>query len=131
MGYTNGFLETEKISIDSYYRAYIGNIINSNNASTVEGIGTTLRDTAITNLDSQWQVAKETVLQKQQLAQEYIGILNQIATDHNKIRSMYIKGKKPSSSQLNTMLKSYVKELEPLVDKSNKLFKENNENLEK
>lgn len=130
-GYTNGSLETEKESIDNYYRAYIGNIINSNNASTVEGISTTLKDTAITNLDSQWQVAKETVIQKHHLAQEYVVILNKIAKDHNKIRSMYMKGKTPSTSQLNTMLKSYVKELEPLVDKSNKLFKENTQTLEK
>lgn len=130
-GYTNGTLSTEKLSVDNYYRTYIGNIINSNSASTVEGIDTALRNTAVTNLDSQWQVAKETILQKQQLAQGYVGILKQIATDHNKIKSMYVEGKTPSTSQINTMVKSYVKELEPLVEKSNKLFKENNEKMDR
>ncbi len=121
-------LESEKISVDEYYRGYIGNIISTGDSRNEEGINVAVRDAAVTELDSQWQNAKVIISEKQQLAQNYVEILELIAIDHNKIKKMYVKGETPSATQVNKMVKSYIKQLEPLVEKSNKLFEQKKNN---
>ncbi len=115
--YINGALAAEKVALDDYYREYIGDVLNSSGANDAQGV------TAITSLDSQWRNTQKTITEKQNLGQDYVNALKKIAADHQKLRESYFKGKMPSKTELHQMADSYVKDLDMIAEKSNKLFK--------
>ncbi|MBD2255403.1 hypothetical protein [Nostoc parmelioides] len=122
-GYINGALETEKTAVDNYYRKYLGNIINVVNSSRLEGIGVVLRDQTIVDLDRDWKITKSAIVEKQKIAENYVAILKKISQDHHKIKEMYQKDENPSPTEIRKMVKTYVKEIDELVQQSNKVFK--------
>ncbi|WP_144051024.1 hypothetical protein [Calothrix sp. PCC 6303] len=124
-GYINGALETEEIAVDNYYRQYLGNLINTVNSSNVEGIGVVLRDKTIVELDREWKNTRLEIVEKQKIAEEYIEILKRIAKDHHEIKEIYQKDKNPSSTEIRQKVKTYVKDVDELVQRSNKFFKHN------
>ncbi|MBO3459858.1 hypothetical protein G7B40_010735 [Aetokthonos hydrillicola Thurmond2011] len=115
--YINGALETEKLAVDNYYREYLGDVLNSNSANNAQGV------TAITGLDNQWQNTKTTIIEKQKLGEAYVNALNDIAKGHQKLTDRFSTGKMLSQTELHQMTEKYVKDLNLIAEKSNKLLK--------
>lgn len=118
--YINGLLKTEQLAVNNYYSFYLGRVLTAPRTESVSAQVNT--ETA---KDQEWKNTNKIIEEKKVLATGYLNLLKKIAYDHEILRGMYVKGEKPSATQVKRMADEYSKELKLLVKKSEKLFPKN------
>ncbi|PZD70395.1 hypothetical protein C1752_13121 [Acaryochloris thomasi RCC1774] len=114
--YVNGLLETERNSLDSYYKLLINPIFNQR-----EGQGIAVRQYVTEVLKSNWSENQETIRLKQDLAASYLTLLKGIACDHASLKNLFLKTKTENAENLTC---ENTPGLESLFAKSSTIYPE-------
>ena len=114
-GYIEGSLVTEEIRLDLYYNNVLPIVLRAETAGDLE-----TRE----KFDALWREKDVAIEAKKVLASEYIGLLNNIATDHNSLKEMYVKGGEPDPTVIKAKWDKYTQKMKALHEKSNKLFQD-------
>ena len=114
-GYIEGSLVTEEIRLDLYYNNVLPIVLRAETAGDLE-----TRE----KFDALWREKDVAIDAKKVLASEYISLLNNIATDHNSLKEMYVKGDEPDPAVIKAKWDKYTQKMKALHEKSNKLFQD-------
>lgn len=141
--YVNGLLETERNSVDRYYKILINPVLNQPESQNVA-----VRQYITDKLKTEWSEKQEIIREKQVLASDYLKLLKGIACDHSSLKSLFLKNKKgtresitcdqkpeleklfassenPSPEEFVQILENYSLEVSMLNKKANELFSKN------
>ena len=141
--FINGLLETERGSLDSYYKLLINPIFNQE-----EGQDVAIRQYVTEELRSNWSEKQEIIREKQDLASDYLTLLKGIACDHSSLKNLFLdKGnesgervtcdKTPGLESLFTrsenltledivlLIESYSREVAIMNDRAEEIFQDN------
>jgi len=114
-GYIEGSLVTEETALDLYYNNVLPIVLRAETAGDLE-----TRE----KFDALWREKDVAIDAKKVLASEYIGLLNNIATDHNSLKEMYVKGDEPDPAVIKAKWDKYTQKMKALHEESNKLFQD-------
>lgn len=104
------FLENENVAIDNYYETYISGVLSERQEGDVSGLTTYLM-----SLQDQWRERRDSVDERIKLAQDYLRLIDSIASTHNDLKSKFAKGEVPDAQQVNQLINSYTAELKTLT----------------
>ncbi|MDZ7969792.1 MAG: hypothetical protein RM368_33425 [Nostoc sp. DedSLP03] len=127
--YIDQYLKTEERSLDGYYEDIINDLLKSN--QQLEGLSVIALADVLVKLDQEkWNPEKDRIEERRKLAEDYIDVLETVVASHNKLATIYGKGKDPSKEVVKELLdknrkalKNFVNQANSLQEKSNPLLK--------
>ncbi|KZL50619.1 hypothetical protein A2T98_06545 [Nodularia spumigena CENA596] len=120
--YIDQYLRAEETALNQYYIDYISDIADRkllDNSSSLLSIDTVL------SLEDRWNSEKDKIQQRRQLGQDYIELLQQIVSSHQRLADIYKNGQKPSQKEVKEMMDKNTKALENFVKSSEKVTDQN------
>lgn len=120
--YLNQYLEGEEDALDQYYINYLGDIADR---KLFQNQTSLLNINAVLTLEDRWNLEKDKIQQRRQLAEDYIQLLRQIISSHQQLAELYDSGQKPSQKQVKEMIEKNTKALEKFVKTSEKISAQN------
>lgn len=116
--YIDQYLKGEEDILNDYYISYLGDIANvrlRQNTTSLLDIDTVLK------LEDRWNSEKDKIQQRKQLAEDYIDLLQQIVTSHQKLAVIYDNGQKLSQNDVEKMLHKNIKALDRFMKTAEKV----------
>ena len=120
--YIDQYLKTEERSLDGYYEDIINDLLKSN--QQLEGLSVIALADVLVKLDQEkWNPEKDRIEERRKLAEDYIDVLETVVASHNKLATIYGKGKDPSKEVVKELLDKNRKALKNFVNQANSLQK--------
>lgn len=120
--YIDQYLKTEERSLDGYYEDIINDLLKGN--QQLEGLSVIALADVLVKLDQEkWNPEKDRIEERRKLAEDYIDVLETVVTSHNKLATIYGKGKDPSKEVVKELLDKNRKALKNFVNQANSLQK--------
>jgi len=117
--YIDQYLRTEEADLNNFYKKYIRNIMASK--ASIQKHSPLSSTEILIGLDEEWNLQKDKIQKKRDLASDYIELLKCITTTHHELAELYGRGKAPSAQNINKMLDKNTKILKQFVNKAEKI----------
>jgi hypothetical protein len=117
--YIETYLRIEEADLDKYYKSFIKNILDSKERAKGDSVSTLTNQ--LLSLDEKWNLQKDEIQKRRDLAFSYINLLGAITASHHELAQIYGKAKTPSTQNVNTMLQKNTMALKDFVDKAAKV----------
>ncbi|PSB15365.1 hypothetical protein C7B61_20355 [filamentous cyanobacterium CCP1] len=112
------YLDREEAAIENYYRTYINGVLADGDTDTQS------RTIFVMGLTGEWQAARESVRQRREVADRYVALMQEIASDHNSLKQKFEAGNPPTTAELSQLIEGHTVELEALVHELNIAFED-------
>jgi hypothetical protein len=114
--YIGHYLRNEEAALDNFYKKNIRNIMTGK--ASIQKHAPLSSTEILIGLDEQWNLQKDEIQKKRDLAFAYIKLLKSIMATHHELAELYGKGKTPSAKSINKMLDKNTKILKEFVNKA-------------